>query len=99
MGIYFDPRNVSKEEWLYFNAEKFIPASALDAQYDLIRSNNQVPICLVDNGSFRAAGIAYTAFEYHRFIESTDDRPVSWWLVSVDKLLEEMPRMRQHLID
>jgi len=47
---------------------------------------NEVPegkaaICVVDNGAFEAAGLAYSEEELRAFSEPTDRRPKTWLLM------------------
>ena len=73
MGYYIDPDNCSKEEWLRDNATRIQPQEAMDSL-----TNNTIPICLVHNGAFTAAGIAYDKREIEEF-SRPDGRPKIWF--------------------
>lgn len=54
MGFYINPPNMTKEEWLRRNGEMIDPVTAQSHSV-----GERVVVCLVDNGLFTAAGIAY----------------------------------------
>jgi hypothetical protein len=53
-------------------------------------SRKEFPVCLVDNGPFYAAAIAFDAQELNRF-SGPDNRPKWWFIVSRDLLNEHLP--------
>ena len=84
MGNYINPKGKTKEEFL----EEF----GLELQNppfwnDIARDNLDYPVCLVNNGPFTAAGIAYSESELEVF-KRPDGRPKRWFLVE-RKHLEE----------
>lgn len=83
MGAYVNPPNASKEEWLaYYGVELTEAPSTID---EVVGS---LPVCLVDNGPFTAAGIAYSDRELKEFADPTDMRPKRWYWVPIPLLLE-----------
>ena len=77
MGFYINPKDCSKEEFLELYGN---PATtAVIKQFDF--SNDLLPVCLVDNGLFTAAGIAYAPAERDVFIRD-DGRHKRWYLVN-----------------
>ena len=60
-------------------------------------SENTLPVCLVDNGNFTAAGIAYSEAELRAFAEPQDTRPKEWYLVDKDILLGVCPELEGYL--
>lgn len=62
MGFYINPLNMTKEEWLRRNG---VPVNHLTAQNH--HAGDRVVVCLVDNGAFTAAGIAYDDRERDEF--------------------------------
>lgn len=81
MGAYINPVNQSKEDWLRDNGtETNVPAS-VDAKPD------HLPVCLVLNPGFSAAGIAFDERELQAFTYP-DGRPKKWFWVETKKLLD-----------
>lgn len=95
MGIYIETGgDKNKAEWLVHNKEdvslimpneqgEWPTWEALARDYP-----NQVPVCVVDNGPFEAAGVAYDEREYYRF-HNPDGRPKLWLLMKKSDV-EEM---------
>jgi hypothetical protein len=81
MGLYVNPPNMSKEQWLALNAvtsSEVAPAKHYNGHL--------VAVCLVDNGMFTAAAIAYSAEELQVFNYPGDPRPKMWFQVPVKKI-------------
>jgi len=79
MGYYINPPDMTKEQFL-INYGVLIKESDLkSASFDF--TNGPLPVCLVDNGPFRAAGICYDAGELEAFSAPGDNRPRRWYLV------------------
>lgn len=79
MGLYINPVGMSKEDWLEKNAqpgcEEFIDPST-----------GNVSVCLVENGYFTAAAVAFNEREFNAFTRPSDQRPKLWFRVSVDQI-------------
>ena len=73
MGYYINPPDMSKAEWLRLNGIPIAPPSS-----HLMGS--KIAVCLVDNGLFDAAGIAYSQQELEAF-KYPDARPKRWYAV------------------
>lgn len=84
MGAYVNPKDMTKEDWLKANAEGISPTApvAIDAM-----SPNHLPVCLVDNGPFTAAGIAFNERELQAFNDPNDYRMKVWFWVPKEKLM------------
>lgn len=82
MGYYINPKDVTKEEWLSKHG-KLIPA---EQAKDHI-TEETLPVCLVDNGRFTAAGVAFDSRELAAFTRP-DGRPKIWFSVSIPLLYE-----------
>jgi hypothetical protein len=88
MGAYLNPPDTSKEEWLAKNAKsvsrdelaKFLGEGWKDLPA------GQLPVALVDNGAFSAAGIAYKEPELQVHLDPSDGRPMRYFLVEREKL-------------
>lgn len=81
MGFYINPSNMTKEEWLRRNGEMIDPVTASEHS-----AGDQVVVCLVDNGPFTAAGIAYDDRERDEFCrrDSGAQRRRQFYLVPRD---------------
>ncbi|MFA6526431.1 MAG: hypothetical protein WCT26_03415 [Candidatus Buchananbacteria bacterium] len=84
MGFYVNPPNQSKEQFL---AEKGTRVDLLSLRFDDIPKGT-LPVVLVDNGFFTAAGIGYSASEVKAFCEPGDRRPKQAFLVRVEDLVK-----------
>jgi hypothetical protein len=81
MGIYINPLNMTKEEWLAKNAVSCgstPPAFPCD--------NETLPVCLIDNVIFTAAGVAYSPNELQVFSDPQDGRFKLWYLAKIEDL-------------
>lgn len=80
MGCYVNPKNESKEEFLQREGRR---VSVIDAAI----TETEMPVCLVSNGFFTAAGVAFSEDELATFARP-DGRSKTWYMVSQAKLLE-----------
>ena len=76
MGIYINPKNLEKEDWLIeFGDTVVIPKlSQITETHSLV--------CLVGNGLFTAACICDSKREFDTFHPPSDGRPRIWFIVS-----------------
>ncbi len=81
MGYYINPPNCSKEQWLDENGRSF---STLPNWADAVKAKT-LPVCLVNNGLFTAAGVAFSQGEMEVFA-TEDGRTKHWFVVPIDKL-------------
>lgn len=91
MGEYINPREITKEQFLQREGR-------------LIKGPDQVepgelPVCLVNNGPFTAAGIAYDEQEIQAFTVPSDSRPKQWYGVSYEKLAPYMSKYARDKVD
>ena len=84
MGYYINPKNESKETWLHSNGRLVTLVEVKDHQ---AKDNDELVVCLVDNGPFTAAGIAYDDEERNAFLYP-DPRPKNWYMVKRELLRE-----------
>ena len=87
MGYYINPHGVSKEAWLIENG---VHISETEAR-SVFDEGSDLPVCLVDNGIFTAAAVAYDTREFQAFTLPDDDRPKCWFRVPREKLIEFYP--------
>jgi hypothetical protein len=92
MGYYINPPDVSKEEFFRDNGIRVSPEEVRAYQYS--PEEKLLPVCLVCNWNFSAAGIAYDPLEREAFL-APDPRPMQWFLVSKEKLQEFLPTPRK----
>lgn len=95
MGCYVNPRHQTKEEWLAQNAYTTLEPGRKPAWEEAER-DDCLPVCLVDNGPFTAAGIAYCKWEMDAFLRP-DGREKRWFYVPTSRLLEVAPDLRSYL--
>jgi hypothetical protein len=62
MGYYINPKGCTKEEWLFQYGQP-VPASVAKTH----PAGEKVVVCLIDNGPFTAADIAYDDRERDAF--------------------------------
>ena len=85
MGRYVNPIDgTSKEDWLKANGEAFNDLEAIKSFKH--SASTKLPVCLVDNGAFTAAAIAYDAREIAEFTRDSDHRPKQWYMVNKELL-------------
>ena len=80
MGCYVNPENESKEAFLAREGRRV-------AVQDAAITEKELPVCLVNNGFFTAAAVAYSEDELEQFAYP-DGRPKTWYMVPQEKLLE-----------
>jgi hypothetical protein len=80
MGCYVNPDTEGKEAFLTREGRRVSMADAGLADFV-----TEFPVCLVDNGPFKAAGVGFDYREYEAFA-NPDGRKKVWYIVSVDKL-------------
>jgi hypothetical protein len=82
MGAYVNHPKLQKEDWLLLHANAFGPNPP---QWRNV-PEGYLPVCLVDNGPFTAAGIAFSEDELEQFSEPSDSRPKTWYLAPIARL-------------
>lgn len=82
MGYYVNPTNKSKEEFL---REKGVAVPRTFKWTDL--HEGSLPVVLLDNGAFTAAGIAYSTEEFAAFTRVDDRRPKQIYTVPISELV------------
>lgn len=80
MGCYVNPQTETKEAWLSRHGTVLL----IMPEWEAVPSN-QLPVCLVDNGPFTAAAVAFSQSEYKYFMKP-DSRPKVWYLAKIDDL-------------
>jgi hypothetical protein len=86
MGVYVNPQDMSKEDWLALHGQILLdPPKWEDIE------EGKLPVCLVQNAFFSAAGIAFSESELACFSNPSDPRPRSWFMVSIKDLEKVSP--------
>lgn len=80
MGCYVNPPDTTKEAWLVAHGRLLVCAAR---SIDI--TNETLPVCLVDNGPFTAAGVCYNIAELEAF-QYPDGRPKKWYIVDRENL-------------
>lgn len=86
MGCYVNPTEESKEEFLEREGEEVV-SDVISIFFKEHVKRGNMPVVLVDNGKFSAAGVAYCESEFERFVRY-DNRPKKFYLVPLEKLKE-----------
>lgn len=102
MGYYINPPEGTKEGWLNDNG-----LEVTDPSWGLLatnfrgamgnRGNDGVYVCLVDNGPFTAAAVAYNEAEFDAFADPTDPRPRTWYVVMRSDIIDVCPEVAERL--
>lgn len=84
MGYYINPQNMSKEKFLTSNGIT-VPGNTLE--WDAVPSGC-LPVVLIKNPMFTAAGIAYCKEELTAFTNPNDRRPRIIFVVDIKDIIE-----------
>jgi len=86
MGFYVNPHLMPKEEWLHVNA--YYEGDDAELAKKEADFKDTFPVCLVDNGPFTAAGIAFDEIEWEEIVGPPEDnRPKRWFIVHKEYLI------------
>lgn len=80
MGYYINPVNESKESFLEREGLE-VPQT----DWEKIPKDS-LPVILINNGAFTAAGIGFDKREYEAFVDKRDRRPKKIYIVKKDKI-------------
>lgn len=98
MGAYVNPPGQNKEKWLEENATQISQGAAKRIAKNINNgATTELPVCLVDNGPFKAAGICFEKREFDAFSRSDDSRPKKWFKAKVDDLLEVSGELENYM--
>lgn len=86
MGYYVNPKGCRKELWLELNGHRVL-GKTTDVWENAVKQG-RLPVVLMDNGFFTAAGVCFSKEEYQEFTNPKDSRPKLVFVVDTDKLLE-----------
>ena len=74
MGYYINPTESTLEDYILKNSIRMSKEDFANYKYTG-KSQPYLPVCVVHNGDFMAAGVAVDAAERNRFIHPDDYRP------------------------
>ena len=94
MGAYINPKDCSKEEFLLNNAREV--SKEVVEFFDFEVQKDLMPVVLIDNGYFTAAGIAFSASERDVFLKE-DGRPKKYYLAEINDLLEVSEELENYI--
>lgn len=81
MGFYINPTDCTKEEFLRANGTR-IKQEECQATLD---TGTHLPVCLIDNGAFTAAGILYNQQALNYWLQPRSDDHRLRWFFSVSR--------------
>lgn len=85
MGLYIEATATqSKEELLYENCGGTMAPQSIDWQ--TCYAKDCLPVILVDNGLFTAAGVAYDQRELDAFNHPDDHRPKQGFILTIENI-------------
>lgn len=87
MGYYINPPHKTKQEFLEQFGTRIDPSLAMS----VLEEGKAYPVCLMDNGAFMAAGIAYCKEEVVAMSLPHDTRPKWWYSVNKYHLKYYLP--------
>ena len=97
MGLYLEP-GTDKKQWLDIKATPIT-----DVVFGTISikmgdvPDDKVIVCLVDNGAFYAAGIAYDNYELQAFNHDNDPRAKIWYYLDKELAKATAPEWDKYI--
>jgi len=94
MGVYINPPDCTKEQWLKDHGVLLL----LQPKWELIEGTGMLPVALVFNVAFTAAAICYSKREMEAYTPTKEDlRLRLWFLVKESSLLAVEPSLFGYL--
>ena len=85
MGIYINPQNMQKEDFLTKFGKQISEEEFKDWKF--VKNQEDIPVCLIQNPYFTAAAVAYDKQEVEDCTYYSDTRPKEFYLVNKELLL------------
>lgn len=95
MGLYINPMNISKEQWLLQHTTKTFGRTPPSSINDV--ADDEAIVCLVDNGPFTAAAVTCTQHELEVFLDPDDQRPKAWFVVKKNAVKDVCPDYSRYM--
>lgn len=86
MGVYVNPNSMEKEQWLLRRGVQVTRVDCTGDAYDRMRLDNRLPVVLIDNRIFTAAGVCFSKEEAEVLCKD-DGRRKIFFSVGVEDLL------------
>ena len=86
MGFYVNPKEMTKEAYLETYGVKI---DGVPKKEDLDWDGDTLPVVLMYNPAFSAAGVAYNESEFDYMSSPEDRRPKVWYLIEKKYLNED----------
>lgn len=99
MGVYVNPKKETKEDWLMKNGRRVcevLPEVTLP-DFKSFTEKGELPVILVDNGMFTAAGVAFDNREYEMMTESERDTRPKTLFAAPKKKLKKVSNLKDYL--
>lgn len=91
MGLYLNPANISKEQWLVDNAKPISIHDALNFFSDPHTNAKHVLLLWVNNGLFTAVAYIHNDRELNAWLRDDSGRPTIFYKAPKEKLKLEHP--------
>ena len=95
MGIYLNPENETKEQYLKREGTEFPMNIARKMGFIAFVQMGFVPVVWVDNGPFTAVGVTYCQAEFDTFLAPEDPRKRILYLVPIAVIEKEVPEITE----
>lgn len=82
MGYYINPPKRTKEEFLHQYGIKISTRAAERQDIGKLNAEKRTIVCLVDNGPFKALGIAFSKLELMVFTDLRDSRSKNFYVIN-----------------
>lgn len=99
MGVYVNPKKGTKEDWLMKNGRRVcvIWSEVTLPEFKSFTEKGELPVILVNNGTFTAAGVAFNEQEYEMMTESERDTRPKILFAAPKKKLKKVSNLKDYL--
>ena len=95
MGIYLNPQNETKEQFLKREGTEHPINIARKMGFYSFVQMGFIPVVCVDNGEFTAVGVTYCQNEFDTFLSPEDPRKRILYLVPISVIEKEVPEIAE----
>ena len=99
MGVYVNPKKGTKEDWLMKNGRRVcvIWNEVTLPDFKSFTEKDELPVILVDNITFTAAGVAFNEQEYKMMTECEIDTRPKILFAAPKKKLKKISNLKDYL--